>query len=184
MLRDGLEGTVFLDGFSGTGAVGLEALSRGASTAVFIESFYPAVKAIRENAAACGAGDRALVMHRDFNRAVIELAGKGVKFDIIVLDPPYLMLKDRNPLKIIRKRALLKPGGLIVLRHFDKIEPPRNDFYLVRQVHVGDDILSFFRRPEDEPESGKTGAQGGLKKTRPSVKIGRTKSKRIKGHRK
>jgi 16S rRNA (guanine966-N2)-methyltransferase len=173
IVQDRLPGAVCLDGFAGTGSIGLEALSRGAATAVFVDEFYPAVKVIRMNVAACGAEDRAVVLHREFNRAVIDLARKKVSFDIIFLDPPYRLLEERNPLRVIRKRDVLKPGGLIVLRHYYKVRPKTGDFTLARRVSLGDDVLSFFVR--DEP--GKPEAE-----ERPSArKTGRAPRKSAKG---
>lgn len=148
IIQDRLPGAVCLDGFAGTGSIGLEALSRGAATAVFVDEFYPAVKVIRMNVAACGAEEQAVVLHREFNRAVIDLARKKVSFDIIFLDPPYRLLEERNPLRVIRKREVLKPGGLIVLRHYYKVRPETRDFTLARRVSLGDDVLSFFAREE------------------------------------
>jgi 16S rRNA (guanine(966)-N(2))-methyltransferase RsmD len=148
IVQDRLKGTVCLDGFSGTGSVGLEALSRGAATVVFVDEFYPAVKVIKANVEKCGAEDKAVVLHREFNRAVIDLAKKGVKFDIIFLDPPYRLLEERNPLRVIRKRGVLKPRGLIILRHFYRIKPKLGDFLLERRVALGDDVLLFFVQPE------------------------------------
>jgi 16S rRNA (guanine(966)-N(2))-methyltransferase RsmD len=148
IVQDRLKRSMCLDGFSGTGSVGLEALSRGAATVVFVDEFYPAVKVIKANIEKCGAEDKAVVLHREFNRAVIDLAKKGVKFDLIFLDPPYRLLEERNPLRVIRKRDLLKPGGLIVLRHFYRIKPKLGDFLLERRVALGDDVLLFFVQPE------------------------------------
>jgi 16S rRNA (guanine966-N2)-methyltransferase len=147
ILKDRLKGSVCLDGFAGTGSVGLEALSRGAERVVFVDEFYPAVKAIRANVAACGAEEQSVVLHREFNRAVIDLAKKGVTFDLIFLDPPYKLLPERNPLRVVRKRGILKPGGLVVLRHYFKVKPKVGDFPLERRVALGDDVLSFFVRP-------------------------------------
>jgi len=144
IIRDRLKGSVCLDGFSGTGSIGIEALSRGAERCVFVDEYYPSVKVIRANVAKCGADDKAVVLHREFNRAVIDLAKKGVRFDLIFLDPPYRLLEERNPLKVIRKRGVLKPGGLIVLRHHFKVRPKLGDFPLERRVDLGDDILALF----------------------------------------
>ncbi|MEN6561012.1 MAG: 16S rRNA (guanine(966)-N(2))-methyltransferase RsmD [Acidobacteriota bacterium] len=149
-----LPGAACLDGFAGTGSIGLEALSRGAAKCVFVDEFYPAVKVIRANIARCGAEEKSVVLHREFNRAVIDLAGEGVRFDVIFLDPPYRLLEERNPLKVIRKRGLLKPGGLIVLRHFFKIKPKLGDFKLERRVDMGDDILELFTSLPSGPGAG------------------------------
>ncbi len=151
ILADRLSGSVCLDGFSGTGSIGLEALSRGASRCVFVDEFYPSVKVIKQNIAKCGAEEKSVVIHKEFNRAVIDLAKQGVKFDLIFLDPPYRLLEERNPLKVIRKRGLLKPGGLIVLRHYFKIKPKLGDFKLERRVSLGDDVLALFTTPPPEP---------------------------------
>jgi 16S rRNA (guanine(966)-N(2))-methyltransferase RsmD len=147
IIQDRLAGSVCLDGFSGTGSVGLEAISRGARTVVFVDEFYPSIKVIRANVEKCGAGEKAVILHKEFNRAVIDLAKKKVSFDLIFLDPPYRLLEKRNPLRVIRKRDVLKPGGLVVLRHYFKIKPAAGDFPLERRVALGDDVLLFFVRP-------------------------------------
>lgn len=150
IVKDRLKGSVCLDGFAGTGSIGIEALSRGADRVVFVDEFFPAVKVIRANIAKCGAEDKAVVMHREFNRAVIDLAKKKVRFDLVFLDPPYKLLEERNPLKVLRKREVLKPGGLVVLRHYYRVKPSEKDFKLRRRVTLGDDILSFYVREDGE----------------------------------
>lgn len=148
ILGDRVKGAVCLDGFAGTGSVGLEALSRGAERCVFVDEFYPSVKTIRQNVATCGADDRSVVLHREFNRAVIDLAKKGVRFDLVFLDPPYRLLEERNPLRVLRKRDAVKPGGLVVLRHYYRIKPRLGDFTLARRTKLGDDVIVLFVRPE------------------------------------
>ena len=180
VIRDRLKGSVCLDGFSGTGSIGLEALSRGADRCVFVDEFYPAVKVIRANVDKCGAEDKSVVLHREFNRAVIDLAKQGVRFDLIFLDPPYRLLEERNPLKVIRKRGVLKPGGLVVLRHYYKVKPKLGDFPLERRVDLGDDVLSLFAAAAGgaaEPEP--SGA--GLPRLPPSPKMGSARRKEETG---
>jgi 16S rRNA (guanine966-N2)-methyltransferase len=145
IIQDRIRGAVILDGFAGTGSIGIEALSRGAETAVFVEELYPAVKMIKLNLARCEAEDRARVMHKEFNRGVIQLAKEKAAFDLIFLDPPYKLLDERNPLRVIKKREILKKKGTIVLRHFFKTAPDRKYFKLVRTVRLGDDCLSFYQ---------------------------------------
>lgn len=178
IIGDRLRGSVCLDGFAGTGSVGLEALSRGADACVFVDEFYPSIKVIKQNVAKCGAEERSVVIHKEFNRAVIDLAKQGARFDVIFLDPPYRLLEERNPLKVIRKRGLLKPGGLIVLRHYFKITPKLGDFKLDRRVRLGDDILALFSPlpPGDEaaPEASAAPCRPkqGLPAVRRSPKMG------------
>jgi 16S rRNA (guanine966-N2)-methyltransferase len=144
VLGDRLRGAVCLDGFAGTGSIGLEALSRGAAKCVFVDEFKPSVRVIERNVAKCGAEEKSVVLHREFNRAVIDLAKQGVRFDVVFLDPPYRLLEERNPLRVLRKRGLVKPDGLVVLRHYFKIKPKLGDFKLERRVSLGDDVLAFF----------------------------------------
>ncbi len=156
ILGDRIRGAVCLDGFAGTGSVGLEALSRGAERCVFVDEFYPSIKVLRQNVEKCGAEDGSVVLHREFNRAVIDLANKGVRFDIVFLDPPYRLLEERNPLRVLRKRGVVKPGGLVVLRHYYRIEPKLGDFKLERRKSLGDDVIALFVR-EDEGDVGGPG---------------------------
>ncbi len=137
-------GTAFLDGFAGTGSVGIEALSRGARVAFFIDEFYPAVKTIKENLRHCGAENGGEVIHKEFNRAVIKLAKDGMKFDIIFLDPPYRLLDERNPLKVVYKREILNRDGMLILRYHHKTEFEGKYFHLKRKVELGDDIMKFY----------------------------------------
>ena len=147
ILREELPGLKVLDGFAGTGSVGIEALSNGASFAVFVEILPAAVGTLRHNLAKLQAEDHSRIVAMEFNRAVIQLAGEGARFDLIFLDPPYRLLDERNPLKVIRKRGLLAPGGRIILRRHFKTRFEPGDFALERQVRLGDDTLCFYRNP-------------------------------------
>jgi len=144
IIQEDVRDSVFLDGFAGTGSVGIEALSRGAEKVVFIDEYYPAVKVIKINLAKCEAEEGALIIRREFNRAVIQLAKEGMKFDLIFLDPPYKLLDERNPLKVIKKREILKHGGKILLRHHFKTRFKGKYFDLKRKVTIGDDTISFY----------------------------------------
>lgn len=152
IIRDEVPGRWFLDGFAGTGSVGIEALSRGAERVVFVEELREAAKVIRANVAKCEADDRALVIEKEFNRAVIDLSKSEVQFDIVFLDPPYRLLETRNPLKVVRKRGILREGGLLIIRHYFKVRLQTEGFLLRRTVSSGDDIISFLApAPPAEP---------------------------------
>jgi 16S rRNA (guanine966-N2)-methyltransferase len=154
LLQEKVKEADCLDGFAGSGAVGLEALSRGAATVVFIEEYGPAVKIIKQNIERCGFQDRTRVLAEEFNRGVIRLSKEKKRFDIIFIDPPYALLLERNPLKVVKKRDLLKPNGIIALRHFNKINPDLRFFERFRLLRSGDDVISFFRH-RLETEAGK-----------------------------
>jgi 16S rRNA (guanine(966)-N(2))-methyltransferase RsmD len=144
IIQEDVIGSVFLDGFAGSGSVGIEALSRGADKIVFIDEYYPAIKVIKSNIAKVEAEERVHVFHKEFNRGVIQLAKEKMKFDLIFLDPPYKLLEERNPLKVINKREILADNGKIILRQFYKTKFEGKYFDLQRQVTIGDDTLLFY----------------------------------------
>jgi 16S rRNA (guanine966-N2)-methyltransferase len=145
IIQEDVRGSDFLDGFAGSGSVGIEALSRGVENVVFIDDYHQAVKVIKANLAKCEAEARAFIIRKDFNRAVIQLANEEKTFDLIFLDPPYKYLDERNPLKVIKKREILKPGGKVILRHHFKTEFEAKYFKLKRRVTIGDDTISIYR---------------------------------------
>jgi len=151
ILRDKLPGVKVLDGFAGTGSIGLEALSNGAEYVVFVDLLPVAASTLRHNRAKLEEDDRSRIMAMEFNRAVIQLAAEGARFDLIFLDPPYRLLDERNPLKVIKKRGLLAPGGLIVLRRHHKTRFDGRYFELQREVRLGDDVLCFYGNPAPPP---------------------------------
>ncbi|NIM91398.1 MAG: 16S rRNA (guanine(966)-N(2))-methyltransferase RsmD [Candidatus Aminicenantes bacterium] len=145
IIQEEVKGSVFLDGFAGTGSVGIEALSRGAEKVIFIDEYFPAIKVIKTNLKKCGVENRVQVIHQEFNRGVIQLAKENMKFNMIFLDPPYKLMEKRNPLKVIMKREVLKPGGKIILRHYYKTKFEAKYYEVLRQITIGDDTLSFYQ---------------------------------------
>ena len=131
-----------LDVFAGTGAVGLEALSRGAKSAVFVEHDRRAAVLIAENAALCRVQDRCVIIRQAAEIALEGLAHQD-PFDVIVLDPPY----DRPELNDLLSRAatLLTLDGIMVLEHAWRRSPPEaTGSVLRRTVRSGDSGLSFY----------------------------------------
>jgi 16S rRNA (guanine966-N2)-methyltransferase len=107
--RAAIEGAVVLDVFAGTGALGLEALSRGAASACFIENDAAALKALRANVAACKAEDRAEVLAGDVTRVA-----KGRAASVVFLDPPYGQELVPRAIGCLREVGRIAPGALLV----------------------------------------------------------------------
>jgi 16S rRNA (guanine966-N2)-methyltransferase len=107
--RGTLEQARVLDAFAGTGALGLEALSRGAAHATFVEHDRAALAALRANIAACGADDRASVLPGDATRLP-----PGAPFSLIFLDPPYGQGLVEAALAALARNGRLAPGALAV----------------------------------------------------------------------
>ncbi len=114
MLFDKAEGAKVLDLFSGSGALGIEALSRGAQRCVFSDKNEKAVKVIRDNLSKSHLSDKAEVFCQSFERTLEILSGKGEKFDIIFLDPPYDSTLLNDSIEKILAFSLLADSGIIV----------------------------------------------------------------------
>jgi 16S rRNA (guanine966-N2)-methyltransferase len=141
-------GARVLDLFAGSGALGLEALSRGAAHATFVDSARPALAAVRANLAALGiAEDRAAVLAGD----AVALAARHVPaapWDLVLVDPPYRSDLAERAVGAIPP-AHLAPGAAIVIEHDRRNAPPDAIGSLLRtdQRRYGDTFVSFYRVP-------------------------------------
>ncbi|HEX2385096.1 MAG TPA: 16S rRNA (guanine(966)-N(2))-methyltransferase RsmD [Candidatus Binatia bacterium] len=142
-----LTGWRVLDLFAGTGNLGLEALSRGAASAVMIDIARPATDVIAENIRTLGFGAAARVVTAPVFKAVRTLARSGEEFDLILLDPPYERGLAGETLKEIAKEGLLDDEGIVVAEHSvrDSLEERYGSLALSDRRRYGDTELSFFR---------------------------------------
>ena len=113
ILGDGVEGAAVLDLFAGTGAMALEALSRGAAGAVLVESSPAALGALRANVAALEA-EGAVCLPLDYREAVRRLSAKGRTFDLVFLDPPYGKGLVGRSAELLSRAGILAPGAVVV----------------------------------------------------------------------
>lgn len=146
ILQSHIRETIFLDGFGGTGNIGIEALSRGAEYVVFIEENPDAVKILQQNLDRIGIpSDHYRIIRGDYNRSVIQLAKDGFKFDIIFLDPPYQLLTFANPVKVVYKRNILKEEGIVVLERPSYIKFDAKYMECYRTQKITSKCLDFYR---------------------------------------
>ena len=115
MLQYDLADSLFLDLFSGSGGIGIEALSRGAKLSVFIENNPKAVACIKENLSATKLEDRAMVMACDVLTGLKRLEGKGYVFDFIFMDPPYDLEHERYVMEYLSDSALINEETTIII---------------------------------------------------------------------
>jgi len=142
-----LPGARVLDLFAGAGGVGLEALSRGAAEAVFVERDTRAVAALRENITALGVGGAARVRRGDVVRELESLYRAGERFDVIFLDPPYDAGLVETTLETLAGGGLLLAEGWVIAQHFTKRAPAGLVGRLVafRARRFGETTLTFYR---------------------------------------
>ena len=153
VLGSSVAGSRFVDLFAGTGAIGIEALSRGAAEVVFIENHPPAVNLIRRNLAALDISSHFTVLSADALRGLELLQSRQKKekpaYDYVFLDPPYAAAEDyARVLEFLGSADLLAISGIGIAEHRRKFDLPEKAGALrrVRVLRQGDAALSFYRR--------------------------------------
>ncbi len=135
-----------LDLFAGCGSVGLEALSRGAASATFVEKARPAFDSLRGNIATLAVEDKTVVLPIPVETALGQLCRQDARFDLIFLDPPFADLPAYHAV-LGQVAPLLSAEGIVIAQHYRRVKllddfPPLQRF---RLRDVGDNCLSFYR---------------------------------------
>ncbi len=148
VLGETVRGCTFLDGCAGVGAIGIEAISRGAETVVFVDQSRKAARMIRDNLQALDVQEGFKILDLDLSKALDVCARDEMRFDVAFIDPPY----DRDDiykdaLGRFDNGSLLPPEGLLIFEHSKRKELPeaagrRRRF---RTLIQGDSALSFYR---------------------------------------
>ena len=145
ILRSDVEGAQVLDLFAGSGALALEALSRGAESAVMVDCAADAIQCIQRNVDALRMTERAMVIRADWQPALERLTRSGAVFTLVFLDPPYRM-GDLGPLcRQLADHGLLAPDALLVVEHSREFPPTPGPTFSQRDVRrYGDTEIHFF----------------------------------------
>lgn len=114
MVQSYIKESVVLDLFSGTGALGIEALSNGANKCYFVDLNNTAIKTINANIKTLNISEETIIIKNDFKTALKDFKDKGIKFSLIILDPPYGRDLVNESLDLISKYDLLESEGIIV----------------------------------------------------------------------
>jgi len=140
--------SIVLDLFAGTGNLGLEALSRGASKAVFIDKDINAIRTIRKNCDNLGYQDQAEINRNDAARGLTELAKRDILFDIVFMDPPYGKDYEEPLLQLINETNILHNDGIVIIEHDFKTALPERKAGLCRYDFrkYGGTGVSFYRK--------------------------------------
>lgn len=147
ILQGTVRGTAVLDLFAGTGALSLEAISRGAGLAVLVEKDRAACAAIRCNIERVRAQDRCELLACDYRRAMAELSGRGMRFNLVFLDPPYRMEHTGEMCRALCEKGLLAPDCLLVVEHRRDCAPRLGSGFGACDFRCyGDTQITFVRR--------------------------------------
>ena len=145
ILQDRIPGCTFLDIFAGVGSIGIEALSRGAQQAFFIEKDRRALSFLRQNLEIAQVKETGTIIAGDAIKSIRQL--RGYFFGIIFLDPPYNFVSYQEVLGCIMEKGILERGGIIIVEHYHKtrLELPAAGLFSVRAEKYGQTILSFLK---------------------------------------
>lgn len=152
ILGDRISDARVLDLFAGSGAIGIEALSRDAQAVVFVEAHEPTCRVIAKNLRVCGLHERGTVWQANVLRALPLLKAAGETFDFIYLDPPYQMPLAEDVLEQLGDGVLLARDGQVVGEHFFKrvLRDQYGCLSRVRMARFGDVALDFYRIESSE----------------------------------
>ncbi|HEV2303948.1 MAG TPA: 16S rRNA (guanine(966)-N(2))-methyltransferase RsmD [Candidatus Acidoferrales bacterium] len=148
ILGAAVEGSIFVDLFAGTGAIGIEAISRGAQRVIFVERYAAGAKLICDNLKSLGVASEAEVFPMDAIRGLEKFASQHARADFIFLDPPYARAEEyKRILEFIDSAKILAATGMAIAEHTKKINLPERMQFLqrTRVLTQGDSALSFYR---------------------------------------
>ena len=152
ILKARIEGAWFLDLYCGSGAIGIEALSRGAKKTAFVDNDPGSISILKKNLAKLGLARASYdIYSKDCINGIHFIRGSGSFFDIVFLDPPYYKELAKNTLIELSDCDILSPNALIIAEVFKKDNLPEEVgiFKKVRTSKYGDTILEFFKRWEE-----------------------------------
>jgi 16S rRNA (guanine966-N2)-methyltransferase len=148
IIRDKIEGSVFVDLYAGTGTVGLEALSRGARKTIFVDPDSFRVKTIKKNVDEFGFQERVFVYNGKASEFLVRSYAEKESFDIFFLDPPYYSDEIDKVLPLIGEKGLLSEGGTVIIESFFKKKMPETvgNLKIIKSYRYGDTMLTFYRK--------------------------------------
>ena len=146
ILPHNLSGWKVLDLFAGTGNLSLEALSRGAAEVILVDRSRNAVQAMRDNLRRLGFADKASVWGAPVLRSLRALARKGMKFNLVFLDPPYEKGIVKSAMRTLGEIDLLEEDGIVIVEHStrEEIDASYGKLVIRDQRRYGATALSFF----------------------------------------
>ena len=138
-----INGSICVDLFSGTGNLGLEAISRGAAKCYFCDNSRKSIGIIKKNVQHCKANDKAVIIPGDYSKALTSIREKA---DIFFLDPPYEAGYYENCFKMIKDLSLLAEDGIIIAEHRTNLDMPDKlqGFVKVKERKYGTVVLSIY----------------------------------------
>ena len=141
-----IKDSIVLDLFAGSGNLGIEAISNGANTCYFVDNNKICTKIINENITNFNIKDKCTILNLDYKKALNYFKDNNIKFDLILVDPPYKYEIINEILDIISNYNLLNNNGIIVLEYqSDKLDNISNYYELLKNKKYGDKYISIYK---------------------------------------
>jgi RNA methyltransferase, rsmD family len=151
IVQDWVYDSQVLDLFAGSGALGIEALSRGASQAVFCDNSLDSIKIIKSNIEKARVVDRSQIVSGDFKRCLRDMEAKNQSFDMIFVDPPYYKELFEEVLDTIRACKILKKDGIVIVEHDAKRPIGQVEgLEVYKEKKYGITMLTFYCLEDDD----------------------------------
>jgi 16S rRNA (guanine(966)-N(2))-methyltransferase RsmD len=142
-----------LDLYAGTGAMGIEALSRGAERAVFVDAGRDSFRLLKDNLKALGLDDRTLLMNKRAGPALKLLAAEERRFGLVFIDPPYKSREADKIMRLLSELDVLDPGATVVCENEDpgELSEKYNTLILTDRRQYGRTVVSFYEKGDADP---------------------------------
>lgn len=137
---------IFLDLFSGTGNIGIEAISNGAKTCYFVDNNKKCIDTINSYIDKFNIKDKSIVLHKEYNKALDYFINNNIKFDIIYLDPPYKTNYINNIISIITSNNLLNNNGIIIIENTNNSIIDNKDLKIIKEKKYGNKYITIFKK--------------------------------------
>ena len=146
-IQEFLDDSIVLDLFAGSGNLGIEAISNGASKCYFIDNNKICIKTIYNNLKELNIENQGIVIEKDYKKALDEFRDKMISFDIIFVDPPYQYEIMNEILDIVNQYHLLNDNGIIILEYsIDKLDVSIDGYQLLKYKKYGDKYISIYQK--------------------------------------
>ena len=149
-VQDYIGESIVLDLFCGTGSLGIEAISMGASKCYFVDNNKNIINYLNKNISNLNIKDKCNVVQKDYKEALLYFKNNNIKFNIILVDAPYKMEVMEEVINLISEYKLLHENGILILEYsFDKLEENYNNLKQIRHKKYSDKFVSIYRKVID-----------------------------------
>lgn len=150
-IQNDIDESIVLDLFCGTGSLGIESISMGATKCYFVDNNKNIINYLNKNINNLNIRDKSVVMEKDYRDALIYFKNNNIKFNIILVDAPYKMEVMEEVIKSINNYELLHENGILVLEYsFDKLEEKYNNLKQIRHKKYSDKFVTIYRKVIDK----------------------------------